>query len=186
MSQDEFFAWAERQERRYEFDGAGPVLMTGGNGGHSRLICNINGLLQKLLDGTACESLGPEAGIATVGGTVRYPDALATCKPFDNQARLVPNPVAVFEVVSPTSVRVDLYVKPRDYAAVPSILHYVIVESDFVGVTVLTRPAGDAAFEADSLVEDGTAALPGAGIEFPVADMYRGVFAIPPGGNATP
>ena len=184
MSRDEFFAWAERQELRHEFDGVGPVAMTGGNVGHSRLIRNVNGLLQRLLDGTAWESLGPEAGVATVGNTVRYPDAVVTSTLMDNQARLVPDPVVVFEIVSPTSVRIDRIVKLREYAAVPTILCYVMVEAAFIGITVFARPVGQDAFEAESLPEDGAVTLPGIGLRLPVSAIYRGVFAPWPGGTA--
>jgi hypothetical protein len=33
MSLEEFLAWEERQELRWEFDGFGPMAMTGGDGG---------------------------------------------------------------------------------------------------------------------------------------------------------
>ena len=175
MSRDEFFAWAEGQELPYEFDGYSPVSMTGGNAGHNRLIRNLLIMLQGALGGTEWEFLGPEAGISTVGDTVRYPDVLITRTPFDNQVRLIPDPVAVFEVVSPTSGRVDRTVKLREYAAVPSILHYVIVEAEFVGVTVFTRLAGRAAFEAESPPAEDAVRLPRVGIELPIPEIYRGV-----------
>jgi hypothetical protein len=34
MTQEEFLAWAEAQEERYEFDGFQPVAMTGGTNNH--------------------------------------------------------------------------------------------------------------------------------------------------------
>ena len=35
MTLAEFLEWEEGQPRRYEFDGVGPVAMTGGTYGHS-------------------------------------------------------------------------------------------------------------------------------------------------------
>lgn len=35
MSLAEFLAWEERQELKYEFDGVGPVAMTGGTLAHA-------------------------------------------------------------------------------------------------------------------------------------------------------
>ena len=186
MSQDEFFAWAERQDLRYEFDGFQPVAMTGGTLRHDRLTRRLHRELDRLLAGSPCEPFGPEAGLATEAGSIRYPDALVSCSPIvDDLDRLVPNPVAVFEVISPTSARIDRIVKAQEYAAVPSILHYVLVESDFIGVTVLTRPAGDTAFESKSLAGDGVVKLPSIGIELPVADIYGGVFAEPEGAHVS-
>ena len=48
MSRDEFFAWAEAQEERYEFDGFEPVAMTGGNLGHSAIAVNIVSQLRRV------------------------------------------------------------------------------------------------------------------------------------------
>ena len=46
MTLAEFLAWEERQELRYEFDGFGPVAMTGGTLEHEA----IGGTLRSLLD----------------------------------------------------------------------------------------------------------------------------------------
>ncbi len=37
----EFLEWEDRQELRYEFDGVGPVAMTGGTYGHSGIQGNL-------------------------------------------------------------------------------------------------------------------------------------------------
>ena len=175
MTQQEFFAWAEAQDTRYEFDGFQPVAMTGGNIVHSRVIRNVNRQLANRLAGKACESLGPDAGIATVGGTVRYPDAVVSCTRPGNLDRLVPNPVVVFEVISPTSIRTDRIVKLREYAAVPTIRRYVIVEPNAVAVTVLSRDGADEPFHTVGLAEDDTLDLPEIGIGIPVAAIYEGI-----------
>jgi len=38
---------------------------------------------------------------------VRYPDAAVTCSPVDGQSDILPNPVVVFEVLSPSNAVVD-------------------------------------------------------------------------------
>jgi Uma2 family endonuclease len=175
MTREAFFAWAEAQEGRYEFDGFQPVAMTGGNLGHSRMIRNINRQLANRLAGKGCEPLGPDAGVATVGEVVRYPDAVVTCSPFDARDRLVPDPVVVFEVISPSSVRIDRVVKLREYQAVPTIRRYVIVEPEAVAVTVLWREHADEPFLSLGLTENDVLSLPEVGIEIPVAAIYEGI-----------
>ena len=174
MTQQEFFDWAETQDMRYEFDGFQPVAMTGGTLGHSCVIRNVNFQLTSRLRGKTCEPLGPDAGVATVGDTVRYPDAVVTCTKFNARDRLVPNPVIVVEVVSPSSVRMDRITKLREYQAVPTIRRYVIVEPDAMAVTVLSRDHADEAFRAAGLTEGDTLHLPEVGIEIPVASLYEG------------
>ena len=175
MTRQEFFHWAEAQDERHEFDGFQPVAMTGGSLGHSLLAGNVNRQLGNRLAGSGCRPLGPDAGVATVGDTVRYPDAVVSCTPFSGRDRLVPNPVVVFEVISPSSVRTDRIVKLREYAAVPTIRRYVIVEPDAVAVTVLSRDDANEPFRAAGLAEDDILNLPEIGIGIPVAAIYEGI-----------
>ena len=175
MTRQEFFDWAEVQDERYEFDGFQPVAMTGGSLGHSSIIGNINFELRSRLRGKTCKPLGPDAGVATVGDTVRYPDAVVTCTKFDPRDRVVPNPVVVFEVISPTSGRIDRVVKLREYAAVPTIRRYVIVESDTMAVTVQSRDGENEPFRTAGLTEGDILDLPEIGIEIPVAAIYEGM-----------
>ena len=76
MIREEFLDWAEAQEERYEFDGLQPVAMTGGNRDHSQISQNIYFAVRTQMKGTGGEPLGPDAGVATIGNAVRYPDAL--------------------------------------------------------------------------------------------------------------
>jgi hypothetical protein len=52
-TQAEFFAWAEAQEARFEFDGVQPVAMVGGTNNHGALHVNIRTALRNRLRGGA-------------------------------------------------------------------------------------------------------------------------------------
>ena len=139
MTRDEFFAWAQANGSRWEFDGFEPVAMTGGTVNHNRISRNLHAALRSRLRGMRCEPLGPDAGLATVGDTVRYPDALVTCAKVPGNAHVVPGVVVVFEVLSPTSGRTDRIVKLLEYRAVPSIRRYIILEHSGIGLAVSSR-----------------------------------------------
>ncbi len=174
MTRDEFFTWAERQELRYEFDGFAPVAMVGNTLGHGAIAQNIYFALRSRLR-APCHVNGPDAGVATVRDAVRYPDAVVSCSPYERGARLVPQPLVIFEIISPTSGRIDRIVKVREYAAVPSVLRYVMVESSTAALTVLERASGDAPWTATTLTEEDTLRLGELGIEVPVAELHAGV-----------
>ena len=186
MTRDQFFDWAETRDTRYEFDGFAPVAMTGGNLNHNDIALNLHRALHTRLRGTQCRARALDAGVATIGDTVRYPDGVVTCSPAQGTSRLVPGPVAVFEVISPTSGHVDRIVKVREYAAVDSIRRYVIVESASVGLTVYERREAGQKWTGTTLTADDLLLLPEIGVEIRVAELYEGVDLPSPSSVALP
>jgi Uma2 family endonuclease len=174
MTREQFLDWVERQEAPYEFDGFEPVAMTGGNRRHARTCRNLVLAVARRLEGSNCELL-PEAGVATIGSAVRYPDALITCTQGSSRDRLMPGVVVAFEVVSPTSGRTDRNIKLREYRAVPSIRRYVILDNEGPDLTVYARTSPDQDWTATPLTTGEALPVPEAGIEVPVDEFYRGV-----------
>jgi Uma2 family endonuclease len=174
-TQERFFSWAETQETRYEFDGFQPVAMTGGNVGHSRVMRNVNIALRARLRGGPCEPLGPDAGVETINKAVRYPDALVTCSRVNDTDRTVPGAVVIFEVLSPTSGGIDRIVKVREYATIPTLRRYVIMESSSVGLTVMEREEPEEVWRTTVLTADDILRMPEIGSEIPVNEMYEGL-----------
>ncbi len=174
MTREEFLDWAITQDQRYEFDGFRPVAMTGGTRDHSQIAQNIYFALRTRLRSTGCRTLGPDAGVATIGDAVRYPDALVTCTRGPGTDRIVPGVVVVFEILSPTSGRTDRIEKLREYQAVPSIRRYVILEHTSVGLAVHARLKGDDPWTATALTNGDILRMPEIGIEVPIAEFYEG------------
>jgi Uma2 family endonuclease len=173
MTREEFLDWAGTQDLRYEFDGFQPVAMTGGTRNHSQIAQNISFALRIRLRGTGCGPLGPDAGVATVGNAVRYPDALVTCTRGPGTDRVVPGVLVVFEVLSATSGRTDRIEKLREYQAVPSIRRYVILEHTSIGMTDHVRTKADDPWIATALTDGEILRMPEIGIEIPVAEFYE-------------
>ena len=71
---DQFLAWEERQELRYEFDGFQPLAMTGGTAAHAAIQRNLLIALGVGLRGRSCQPFGSELKIQ-VTAAIRYPDA---------------------------------------------------------------------------------------------------------------
>lgn len=184
-TQEEFFSWAERQESRYEFDGFQPVAMTGGNVNHSRITGSLHSALDRRLRGGPCEPLGPDAGIETVNKAVRYPDVLVTCTRANGTDRKVPGVVIVFEVLSPSTGAIDRIVKVREYAAIPSIRRYVILEATAAGLLVLERNHPDEPWRASTLAAGDILLLPEINIEIPVDEIYERVDFTEQNGHAS-
>ncbi len=174
MSRETFLDWACGREERYEFDGFAPVAVTGGTARHSIIAQNVYFGLRTRLSGGGCRPLGPDAGIATIGDAIRYPDALVTCQTFSDTERLVPGAIVVFEVLSPTSGDIDRIVKVREYHAVPTIRRYVILDYASMSLTVFSRDRAEDAWTENTLKVDGILRMPEIGIAIPVAAFYEG------------
>jgi Uma2 family endonuclease len=175
MTREDFLAWAEGQEERYEFDGFQPVAMTGGTNNHGAIARNLNGQLYLRLCGKTYQSMTAEGGgVATVGDKVRFPDATVTCSPIPGTERLVPDPVVVFEVLSASSAQTDQMIKRLEYQAVPSIRRYVLIDQTEVGFIVHFRH-DEGAWNTEPLKARDVLRLPEIGIEIPVDDLYEGV-----------
>ena len=181
MTREEFLDWAAAQDQRYEFDGIQPVAMADGTPDHSRIAGNICFELRARLQGSDCEVLGLDAGVATIGDAVRYPDALVTRARGPATDRVVPGVVVVFEVPDPTSSRTAWIEKVREYQAVPSILRYVILEHTSVGLVVYSRANGEQPWIATALIEGEVLRIPEIGIEIPIAEFYEGTDLPEPG-----
>src|SRR5208337_415724 len=98
MTLAEFLEWEERQPMRYEFDGVGPVAMTGGTAGHADVQRNLAIAVGGRLRGKSCRFYGSDLKFQVAEGQVRYPDGMVVCSPVDRTATVIYDPVIVFEV----------------------------------------------------------------------------------------
>jgi Uma2 family endonuclease len=178
MTLEQFLAWEDRQELRYEFDGFRPVAMTGGTAAHAAIQRNLIVALGTRLRGQPCQPFGSELKVL-VDGRIRYPDAFVVCTPVDPRAKVVTDPVVVFEVLSESTASNDMVVKNAEYRATPSIRRYAVLHQDAAAAIVFSHRAGEWVTE---LVagDDAVLRLPEIGIEIPLAEIYAGV-AFPDG-----
>jgi Uma2 family endonuclease len=172
MTLSEFLAWEERQELRYEFDGAGPVAMTGGTVAHAAIQGNLLLALNTWLRGGPCRAFGSDLKIE-VAERIRYPDAFVVCSPQDGSATVASDPVVVFEILSPSTSRTDRIVKAREYGNMPSIQRYVILEQTDPAATVFTRMNG--VWASVIVDDDAELAMPEIGVSLPLAELYMDV-----------
>jgi Uma2 family endonuclease len=178
MSLDEFLRWEERQELRYEFDGFRPIAMTGGTNEHSLIQANLITALTSRLRGRPCRAHGSHMKVE-VAGRIRYPDAFVTCAAVEAGAKVITDPVVVFEILSENSAANDLVTKNAEYRATPSIQRYVVLQQTRLGATVFSR-AGELWVAEPVEGESAMLDMPEIGISVPLAEIYADVPLAPP------
>ena len=168
---DAFLAWEERQEGKHEFDGRHVIPMTGGSRAHQRIIFNLLTLLTRGLDPERFDSVQEMRILAD--GKVRYPDVCVVEGRIDPMAGTLSDATVIFEVLSDATAKSDRVDKLIEYATLPSIRCYILLEQTAIAATVFRRElgAGDQTWTAEP-VAAGVIALPEIGIELPLAGLY--------------
>jgi Uma2 family endonuclease len=173
MSLEDFIAWEERQELRYEYDGAVIEAMTGGMLNHGLIQANIIAAVHPRLRGGPCRVIGEVVKIRT-STSVRYPDAMVICSYIDGRATWTTEPTVIFEILSPSTARKDLGAKNAEYQTLASLRRYVVLHQNVAAAEVFFRDAeGEWAHEFVSA--DGLLAMPEIGASLPLAACYEGI-----------
>jgi Uma2 family endonuclease len=172
MTVEEFLAWENRQELRYEFDGYAPVAMTGGTLEQGLIQTNLLAALLNRLRGGPCRAVGSHVKVS-VAGSIRYPDAYVYCSEHPRGTLVVPDPVVVFEIISPSTATTDRIDKNREYRDTPSIQRYVMLEQNRQAATVFDRASGD--WIGHLMEGDAVLSMPEIGIDLPLPELYDGV-----------
>jgi len=131
---DEFIAWAlEQPEGRFELDNGVVVAMAPERIAHGRAKNRTLRALESAIAarGLACEAHPDGTTVRIDDRTVYEPDALVRCgPPLPGSAMEVTDPIVVVEVVSPSSSGIDRGAKLAGYLSLPSVRHYLIVDTD--------------------------------------------------------
>jgi hypothetical protein len=168
---ERFLAWEDQQEGKHEFDGQRVVPTTGGTLGHQRIVRNLINALAALVD----ESVFPVVQEMRIrmGTRFRYTDVCVFQGEFDQATKTLTDAIAGFEVLSDDTATIDRVDKLIDYALLPSLRCYVLLEQTTIAATVFRRePGGPWLAEA---LTGGALALPGLDTSPDLAGLYRGL-----------
>lgn len=168
---ESFLAWQDRQEFKHELGGQRVIPMTGGSRAHQRIVLNLCLTLLGLLGDKPLVAV--QEMRLRIGAQIRYPDVVVCPGPLDRTTRTFPDAVALFAVLPDDTATTDRVRKLIDYAAVPSLHCYVLLEQTAVAGTLFQR-GPDRAWTASAHTDDALV-LPGLDIALPLADLYRGL-----------
>lgn len=178
MTADEFLIWCLDQEERHELVDGFPVplrAMSGASTAHDTIVVNIIGHLFQQLRGTNCRPTTPDTALRTSIKRVRRPDVTIECAPPDAKSYESRNPVAVFEVLSPTTKKNDRNVKLQEYMRHPSLRTIVHIDPDLMDVLVYMRGA-DGQWDTERLEQsDATVKVADTPVALALSAIYDGV-----------
>jgi Uma2 family endonuclease len=174
---DEFIAWAlDQPTGRFELSNGVIVSMAPERVNHAVVKLNAVVALRDAIGarGLACQALPDGMSVRVNERTVYEPDALVRCGPkLPGNALEVEDPLIVVEVVSPSSRGVDRGIKLAGYFALPSVRHYLIVDTD-KQVVIHHRRSEAGEIEA-RIVSEGSLTLDPPGLAIDVSDIFHGL-----------
>jgi Uma2 family endonuclease len=179
MTVGEFLAWSEEQadDTRYELVAGVPVrLMAPTSLRHAQIKHNAGQAFRRSIVEAARHyevfNAGPGVAVGQEGDECRIPDVVVTCaSTIDEAARLVPEPVIVVEVASPSTRLADVNDKVEFYGGIASIRHYLAIEQDRRRVVYHGRgPSGGLE---PRILREGEIALDPPGIRLALDALYQ-------------
>ena len=179
MTVGEFLEWAEEQgdAARFELVAGVPLrLMAPTDIRHAQIQYNAGQALRRALADAAlaCRvyDAGPGVAVGVDGDECRISDVVMTCaSTIDETARLVPEPLIVVEIASPSTRLADVNDKVEFYSGIASVQHYLVIEQDRRRIVYHGRGPG-AGLE-PRIVRGGEIALDPPGIRLALDALYR-------------
>ena len=175
----EYLTIERRAEFKSEFFEGEMFAMAGASPAHNFIKENLSIELGTRLKGGPCRALSADQRIKVERtGLFTYPDLLIFCgvPTYDEEdPYTLLNPVAIIEVLSPSTEKYDRGAKFRNYQQIPSLTEYVLVAQDEPVCERFVRSA-DGSWAFVSFVGlDAELAFTSVEAEIPLADVYNGV-----------
>jgi Uma2 family endonuclease len=146
MTVDEFLAWADGREGRWELRDGVPLAMSPERVIHGETKFSAGTAFKDTIKkaGIRCEAFVDCLAIRVDQRTTFQPDVVVNCG--DRLAPHVmeaPRPIIAVEILSPSTRAVDMRLKVRRYFEIPSIQHYLILDPDDRSIIHHARGQGD-------------------------------------------
>jgi Uma2 family endonuclease len=170
---EEFLAWEQTQEDKFELVDGVVFAMAGGTAAHSTIAVNVISALRQKLRGSPCR---PYNGDMKVVGEYfsAYPDVSICCSPPRGRETVIREPVVVIEVLSSSTRDRDQGSKRINYQRIETLQHYVLIDAERCWVETMSRDG--LGWRSQTLENmDDTVALTAIGVELGTSDIYADV-----------
>jgi len=146
LSVEDYLAWADAQAERHrtELINGQIVAMAPERIKHAKVKLSVAIALRAAVvrSRLPCHVLADGPTVRIDDHTAYEPDALVYCgQELPGESLVVPNPLIVVEVLSPTTMHTDTSAKLIGYFKLPSVHHYLIVDPDACTVEHHARAA---------------------------------------------
>ncbi|MBO9615248.1 MAG: Uma2 family endonuclease [Dyadobacter sp.] len=173
-SLEEYFAFCETHEGRFEFVNGEIIEMAGETTTSNRIAGNIHFQLRSILQNGAYEFYQNDVKLKLEDGkVVRLPDFMI-CEEKGDAVRYTTFPLLIVEVLSESTAKTDRVEKLREYSSDPSLQYYLIIEQTKCQIEMYVRDGERWNIEFYDKMED-VVKLPYFNAELSLSVVYRKV-----------
>lgn len=174
VSVEDYLAHERASSLRHEFVGGAIYAMSGGSRRHNLIAVNLTAALTAHLpDRCAAHMADTKLRIRLQKAELfYYPNTMVCCAASDQSLDWIEDPIAVAEVLSPSSERVDRGEKFNSYIQIPSLQEYILIDQSMVRIELFRRSNQ---WQREVLVAGDTLHLPSIDFALPVDALYRRV-----------
>jgi Uma2 family endonuclease len=177
---DGFLAWAARTPALEGFHvelsrGEVTMMMVHVSRSHATICTSLIALLLARIDRACHLVTTADFGVRTAHG-IRYPDILVDAASGGANDYAARNPIFIAEVLSPSSIAIDMIEKRDEYLQISSLQAYLICAQDEPRAWLFLRQ--DGRFPASPVMIEGREAsveVPALALSLPMADIFAGI-----------
>lgn len=176
LSPDHYLDQERRAHAKSEYFDGDVYAMAGASEQHVSVCTNLILAAGPKLREKSCKIYGSDMKIwIPATRSFVYPDLSVACgvpKMRDEHGDVLENPMAIFEVLSPSTEKNDRTLKFDAYCSIPSVQQYVLISQEEARVEIFTRnPQGLWVFSR-AIGRESTADLMALEISIPLASIY--------------
>jgi Uma2 family endonuclease len=173
-SLEEYFAFCETHEGRYEFVNGEIIEMAGETVMANQIAGNIHFHMRGYLEDKPYILVQNAVKLQVREGRIfRIPD-FSVFNETGNKRKYATDPVLIVEVLSESTNKTDRFTKLNEYTLIPSLQYYLIIEQESCSVEMYIREGERWYVEFFDKMEE-TISLPHFDIELPLAKIYKKV-----------
>jgi Uma2 family endonuclease len=182
LTAEQYLALDRAAEFRSEFVQGRMLAMAGASTRHGLIQGNLFGELFAALRGAACRPFGSDSRVMVSDQAYVYPDVTVVCGKQQSTGQnrdLLIDPVAIFEVLSPSTEKYDRSVKSRLYRGIDSLRDYILVSQEEIYIEQFTRPPSGVWTVRDYLDMDEELKIDSIGVAITLRRIYDQVDILP-------
>ena len=178
MSLTEFLVWDAPDGARWQLIDGQPHAMAPASPGHGMIQNELGDLLRNHLAARAsqCRAVANPGVRIELRADMNYriPDLAVTCTPLVPGDPMLPDPVLLVEILSPSNPA-ETWMNVWAYTTIPSVREILVIRTDAAGAQLLRRNP-DGTWPYAPMVVEGDVILESIGFQVPLAALYAGTW----------